>query len=396
MLRAAAISGLLSAGCEVIDLGIVPTPTVLFNVRALDADGGVVITASHNPAEWNALKLVNRDGVFLSAEEGGKLDDIMKREIERVEWKDIKDVVEDSNGLGRHMNGVLKARNIEVEKIKRAKLRVVVDCVNGAAYAAYPEFLRVLGCDVVEVFCEATGDFRRNPEPRPENLSALEHMVKDTGAHIGFATDADGDRLSIVSDEGVAIGEEYTITMVMDYYFSRVKGTGVVNYSTTSMVDHVAEKYGVKVFRAKVGEANVVQKMKEVGAVIGGEGNGGVILPDVQYTRDAMAGMALILSFLATEGKTVSELVNTYPRLYIRKEVKRFKALEEREKFYKKIFETFEGNKSVDFTDGIKIFYDEGWLHIRKSGTEPIIRFIAEGKSKRWVDELINRYTKGD
>ena len=395
MLRDAAVAGLLSVGCEVIDLGIVPTPTVLYNVKSLGADGGMVITASHNPAEWNALKLVNKEGIFLSGDEGRKLEEIMDGEIERVDWRNIKDVIEDNKGVERHISGVLDVENILVDEIRRSGLRVALDCVNGAAFSAYPDFLRSLGCDVVEVFCEATGDFRRNPEPRPENLSALEHMVRDTGADVGFATDADGDRLSVVSEEGVAIGEEYTITMAMDYWFSRVRGVGVVNYSTTSMVDFVAKKHNTRVFRAKVGEANVVQRMKEVEAIIGGEGNGGVILPDVHYTRDAMVGMALILSLLAHEKKKVSELVNAYPSLYIMKEVKRFDSLEEREKFYQDLLDTFKKKDGVDYNDGIKIFFEEGWLHIRKSGTEPIIRFIAEGEDREWVEDIVNKYAGG-
>jgi len=383
MLKNAVIAGLLSVGCEVVDLGIVPTPTILMNVKELKAQGGIAITASHNPSEWNALKIINKDGEFLSEEENKKLEEILNSDFERVRWSDIKDVQNDDNGIERHIEKIFRLKKINFELIKKKRFKVVIDCVNGASYFAYPYFLRKLGCDVIELFCEDTGDFRRNPEPVPENLKALESLVKETGADIGFATDADGDRLSIVSDEGKAIGEEYTITLGMDYWFSKVKGEGVVNTSTTSMVDFVAKKYGTIVHRAKVGEANVVKKMKEVNAVIGGEGNGGVILPEIHYTRDAMVGMVLILSLLAEKGKKFSEIIKDLPKLYMIKKTKHFDNLKERDEFYKKLFEVY--SKDAELTDGIKVFYDEGWLHLRKSGTEPIIRFICEGNDEEWV-----------
>lgn len=387
MLKNAVIAGLLSVGCEVIDLGIVPTPTVLLNVKELKAEGGIAITASHNPSEWNALKLINKNGEFLSEEEGKILDKIIEKDFERVKWSEIKDVFNDEKGVERHIERIFKLKKINFDAIIKRRFKVVIDCVNGASYFAYPHFLRRLGCDVIELFCEDTGDFRRDPEPVPENLKVLENLVKDTGADIGFATDADGDRLSIVSDRGVAIGEEYTITLALEHWFSKINGTSVVNYSTTSMVDYVAKKYKTVVLRAKVGEANVVRRMKEYNAVIGGEGNGGVILPDIQYTRDAMVGMTLILSLLTESKKTITELISQLPKLFMIKETKHFDNLDERDKFYKRLFEKY--SKNADLTDGMKIYYKEGWLHLRKSGTEPIIRFICEGENEKWVTKII-------
>ncbi len=387
MLKNAVIAGLLSVGCDVVDLGIVPTPTILLNVKELKAEGGIAITASHNPSEWNALKIINKNGEFLSEEESKQLDQIIESDFERVKWSEIKDVVNDEKGIERHIDKILRLKKINFEIIRKRKFKIVIDCVNGASYYAYPYFLRRLGCDVIELFCEDTGDFRRDPEPVPENLKALESLVKDTGADLGFATDADGDRLSIVDDKGIAIGEEYTITLALEHWFSKVKGESVVNYSTTSMVDFIAKKYNTKVHRAKVGEANVVKKMKEINAIIGGEGNGGVILPEVQYTRDAMVGMTLILSLLAETNKKISKIVEEIPKLYMIKKTRHFENLDERDKVYKLLFERY--SKNADLTDGIKIFYNEGWLHLRKSGTEPIIRFICEGNDEKWVKKMI-------
>lgn len=387
MLKNAVIAGLLSVGCDVIDLGIVPTPTVLLNVKELKAEGGIVITASHNPSEWNALKMINKNGEFLSEEEAKQLDRIIENDFERVKWSEIKDVVNDEKGIERHIDKILKLKKINFEIIRKKKFKVVIDCVNGASYFAYPYFLRRLGCDVIELFCEDTGDFRRDPEPVPQNLKALENLVKDTDADIGFATDADGDRLSIVNNLGTAIGEEYTITLTIEHWLSKIKGESVVNYSTTSMVDFVAKKYNTKVHRAKVGEANVVKKMKEINAVIGGEGNGGVILPEIQYTRDAMVGMALILSLLAETNKKISKIIEQFPKLFMIKQTKHFENLEERDRFYERLFKRY--SKNADLTDGIKIYTEKGWLHLRKSGTEPIIRFICEGVDEKWVEKMI-------
>jgi len=396
MLLDAVIAGLLSVGCEVIDLGIVPTPTLLYNVKISDAYGGIVITASHNPSEWNALKLVNKNGEFLNVDEGNELDIIYREGFDRVNSSRIKGVLLDNKGIERHINSALSIKGIDVEGIKKRRFKVGIDCANGAAFAAYPMFLRQLGCDVKEVFCEGNGEFIRKPEPIPENLKVLEKAVKENHLDIGFATDADGDRLSLISENGIAIGEEYTITLALDYWLKRKGGPGVVNYSTTSMVDFIGNKYGVRIFRAKVGEANVVYLMKKVNAPIGGEGNGGVILSGFQYTRDALVGILTVLSLLVERELKISKIINEYPNLKIVKKVVRFNDLKVRDKFFNRVknyYEKFER----DGTDGIKVFKDNGWIHIRKSGTEPIIRLIAEsGKREDALGMIEEAYKIGE
>lgn len=393
MLRDAIIAGLLSVGCEVIDLGIVPTPTLLYNVKISDVYGGIVITASHNPSEWNALKLVNKNGEFLNASEGNELDIVYREGFDRVNSSRIKGVQLDKKGVERHIDNALAIKGIDVAGIKKKRFKVGIDCVNGAAFSAYPIFLRRLGCEVKEVFCEGNGKFIRNPEPIPENLKVLEKTVKENHLDIGFATDADGDRLSLISEKGQAIGEEYTITLALDYWLKRKSGPGVVNYSTTSMVDFIGNRHGVRIFRAKVGEANVVNMMKEVNAAIGGEGNGGVILPSFQYTRDAVVGILTILSLLVEKELKISEIINEYPHLKIVKKVVRFNDLKVRDVFFNRVRNYYE-KYEIDETDGIKIFKENGWIHIRKSGTEPIIRLIAESKKREDALDMIEETNK--
>ena len=387
------ISGLIATGCNIIDLGICPTPTVLYNVKALKADGGIAITASHNPAEWNALKFIGNESTFLSSIQSKRLVSFYENNKFNLVLSDkIGELNSDNNGIKRHIDAIASLPFLNVRKLKRRKFRVAIDCVNGAGYFAFPELLRKLGCDVVKVFCEPDGNFRRNPEPLPENLSVLSKTVKKTKADLGFATDADGDRLSIVTENGVPLGEEYSLPFAVSFVLSKKKGNVVANLSTSRMIDYVAKEKGAKVFRSKVGEAHVVRKMNDVKAVIGGEGNGGIILPNILYTRDALSGIAIILQSLLESKKTVTQLKNELPEMQI---VKIRKVLKQHNKTldYQRIISELPKGL-INRVDGLRIDWKDGWLHIRKSGTEPIVRIIAEAKTKRKAEMLCAQVRK--
>jgi len=390
MVKNAVIAGLVSTGANVIDLGILPTPSVLYNVKKMKANGGIAITASHNPIKWNAMKFISQDGIFLNNKEGEHLRKIFESDsISYKDWQGIGKIHQDRNGIKRHIQGVLSHPLIDVKGIRKRKFKVVMDCCDGASYLAYPEFLRGLGCEVSTVNCENLGYFRRPPEPRPENLTELGKAVKERNADIGFATDADGDRLSIVDNKGKPIGEEYTIVLSSRFYLEKKKGPVVVNLSTTMAMDDIGKSYNIKVYRSKVGEANVVRKMKEIGAVIGGEGNGGVILPDIQYTRDALAGMTLIFQYMLEQDKSVSEIMEDVPQYHIKKEIIRFSETTQEKRFFDGIEQHFSDGK-INRDDGIKYIWNSSWLHIRKSGTEPLVRIIAEARTQKEADKMIN------
>ncbi len=390
MVKHAVVSGLLATGCDAIDLGVCPTPTVLYNVKSLKADGGIAITASHNPIEWNALKFIGKDAMFLNRKEAERLISIYENnKIKPVVWNKLGRFFQDNDGIGRHIRAVLSLTFLNVKELKKRKFRVAVDCVNGAASDVFPELLKRLGCNVVKVFCEPNGDFKRNPEPLSKNLSILGKMVKKTRADIGFATDADGDRLSIVSEKGVPLGEEYSLPLCAKFILSKKNGSIVTNFSTSRMIDYVAKEAGVRLFRAKVGEANVVKKMKDVKAVVGGEGNGGIILPDLTYTRDALCGIALCLQYLLESKRTVTQLKDELPEFSIVKKRKKLQ-FEKRKLDYKKIISKLPKGK-INQTDGLRIDWKDSWLHIRKSGTEPIIRVIAEARTKKEAERLCNK-----
>ncbi|OQX56373.1 MAG: phosphoglucosamine mutase [Candidatus Cloacimonas sp. 4484_209] len=393
MVKHSVISGLVATGCEVIDLGVCPTPTVLYNVKNLHADGGIAITASHNPSEWNALKFVNNEGTFLTRSQAKKLLDIFnKGSFKTADWQNIGVLKTDSSGIKRHIDGVLRLSFLNIRKLRRRKFRVGVDCVNGAASSAFPELLEKLGCKIKKVYCDGNGKFLRNPEPIAKNLSALGKMVSKEGLDIGFATDADGDRLSIVGNDGTPLGEEHSLALAVSYFLSKKRGNVVINLSSSRMTDDIVKTHKVKVFRSKVGEANVVKKMKQTNAVIGGEGNGGIILPEFQMTRDGMSGIALILSYLLESGKTILQLKNELPSYYIIKEKKKLNSREHKLN-YEKIIKLLPKGR-INNNDGLRIDWKDCWIHIRKSGTEPIVRIIAEAKSKKEATLLCRKVKK--
>jgi len=388
-LKNAVISGLLGTGIDVIDIDLAPTPTLLYNVKKLNASGGIVITASHNPSQWNALKLVGPSGEFLNKKEAKKFFSLEK---ENVSWKPSKDYGKleiNKEAIKKHIQGVLSTPGINPELIKSKGFKVVLDCVNGGASEAFPEFLRILGIEMQTIFCDGSGDFKRIPEPRSENLTVLSEKVKEFGADIGFATDPDGDRISIVSNEGMPIGEEYTITLATQAVLSKNKGAVVVNLSTTKSVEDIANRAGVPFYRSPVGEANVVKMMKDKKAIIGGEGNGGVINPEIQYTRDGIGAMALILQYLAEAEEPVSHIINSLPRYKMIKEAIKLESDDKGNEFLEKI-KNSNKNKNLDLSDGIRITENNRWAHIRKSGTEPILRIIAEATTVEKARALIN------
>ncbi len=391
MVRNIVIGTLLAKGNDVIDIGVCPTPTVLFNVKKLKAAGGIQISASHNPNQWNALKLLNRSGEFMSPEENVNmlrlLDDANKK---FVEWNKLGKLTGYEKGLEDHINAVLKMDYINTAKIRRRKFKVLLDCVNGAGSYSMPELLEKLGCKVIKMNCDKTGIFPRLPEPIPENLTATMRAVKKHKADIGIVVDPDVDRLVLITEKGEPFGEENTITQAVKFYLSKKKGNAVVNLSTTRAVDDVAHEFGCKVFRSSVGEANVVQKMKEVKAVIGGEGSGGVILPKVVFGRDALTGTVIMLQHLLEFGGKMSELKKSLPQYFIAKKKIELGSMNPDE-VIKLLVEKFRSGK-INLEDGLRIDFADHWVHFRKSNTEPIVRCIVEAKTKEEAERLAKKY----
>jgi phosphomannomutase len=379
--RRAVIDGCQSAGCRVTDLGIVPTPTVLFIIRKIKAKGGIVITASHNPMQWNALKFVSSQGLFLNESEFRRFNKYINagepagHATQKVELL--------KSGLQEHIHKIVSA-----VKPLQIPFRVAVDAVNGAGSIGLPRVLEEMGCKVFRLNCKFSPIFPRGPEPVSKNIGALCRFVRQCKLDIGFACDPDCDRLAIVDEQGRPIGEENTLVLATDYILGRKKGSVVTNLSTTALMDFVVRKHKARLYRTKVGEANVVSKMKSASAVIGGEGNGGVIFPDINFTRDAMVGAALIIKFLSLRGTPISEIMAGYPRYHLAK--RKVPISNERfEEKKNKIVKAFRGR--VDFTDGLKIIGDNYWLHIRPSQTEHVVRIIGESGDKAQIENYINR-----
>ena len=383
--RRAVIRGLNSTGRAVIDLGIVPTPTVLFMVRKLKASGGIVITASHNPIQWNALKFVSSKGLFLSSREFRSFarrivgeDDPGGRGHEKVETL--------PSGLEQHT-----AKIVTAIKPIHSSLRVGVDAVNGAGSLGLPLVLERMGCKVYRLNCRFAPEFPRKPEPTRENIKALCRFVSSCKLDVGFACDPDCDRLSVVDENGKAIGEENSLVLATDYVLSVKRGkkhSVVTNMSTTALMDYVTQAHGAALLRTRVGEANVVSRMKTSRAVIGGEGHGGVIYPAINFTRDAMVGAALIVKMLEKQDRSLSEIMSDYPKYYM---VKR-KLMINKEKFEEKkeaIIDAFRGK--LDYTDGVKIIGRNYWLHIRPSQTEHLVRVIGESRDRAQIENFVGK-----
>jgi len=385
MVKYAVFAGLMSSGCTVVDVDICPVPTLQIMVRELNADGGIMITASHNPVEWNALKFMREDGIFLNPSQAEELVDIYHQgEFKKVSWRDFTRIQKDKTAIDTHIAKVLKF--VDVDRIRQKKFKVAVDCCNGAGAVAAPVLLNALGCEIIAINDTPDGLFPRNPEPLPENLGSLCSATRKNNADIGFAQDADADRLAIVSEQGKCIGEDYTLALACQFILSRKPGTAVVNLSATRAIDDIANMYHSKVIRTKIGEVYVAEKMKQIDAVVGGEGNGGVIIPEINYGRDSIGGIAVILQHLAESNKTISQLVNTIPQYHIAKA----KVALESDKiftFMKKFREKYESQR-INLLDGIRVDFDDYWIHVRPSNTEPIVRIVAEAKNRERADAL--------
>ena len=385
----AVASALVSVGCDVIKLGVVSTPTVLLAVKKHKAAGGIAITASHNPPQWNAMKFIDSDGMFLGPDKAAQFLGSIEDPIEWAGWDKIGHISFDENAIADHIERILAIPYIDVELIRKAKLKVVLDSVNGAGGLCSPLLLKALGCEVIEINSEPNGIFAHPAEPLNHNLTQLEAAVSAHGADLGFATDPDVDRLSIVSNLGKCIGEELSVVLAELFVLAKNPGDIVVNLSSSMLSDDIAARFGVKVHRTKVGEINVGKKMQAINSPIGGEGNGGIICPPVNYTRDAMAGMALILGLVAQENKPLSQIVEALPKYYFAKG-----KLEVDPLILNKIMvsapEVLKGYE-IDLQDGVKAVGDKHWIHIRKSGTEPIIRVYVESDSQSRSDEICNQ-----
>ncbi|MBN2602131.1 MAG: phosphoglucosamine mutase [Candidatus Marinimicrobia bacterium] len=388
-IKSVLVNALQYAGKTVIDLGICPTPTVQFAVEDNEAAGGIVITASHNPLPWNGLKFIGPDGIFLDADEMTQLKsrriDIGEQSIHPKEKSgsiDTYDQVVDD-----HIDSVLNLPYIDEDIIKNAGFKIVVDAVNGAAYRAVPELLRQLGCEVIELNCHNDKPFPRSPEPLPENLGELNQAVIDNHADLGFAIDPDGDRLAIVSNFGKPISEEYTLVLAERLVLSKFPNLDqkvVTNLSTTMAVDDVAKQYGASVIRTAIGEINVAKKMRDIDAAIGGEGNGGVLLPEAHLGRDSLVASALILQLLAEEAKPLSELMNELPHY----EMIKLKVSHGNRDFSDLIedLKKLANPDHFDLQDGIKFIWNDSWVHLRPSNTEPIIRIYTEAQTRQLAE----------
>jgi phosphoglucosamine mutase len=387
MVKHAVVSGLLSTGSRVVDIGVCPVPTVQLQVRHRRAQGGIAITASHNPAEWNALKFISSTGLFLDAGQARELLDIYHQgEYTKVGGAELRTVEEVQGATDFHIKSILDALGPLPPAYRR--LRVVLDSCNGAGSLVAPKLIEALGAEVIPLNVTPDGSFPRPAEPLAENLGELCRLVKEHQADIGFAQDMDADRLAIVSNEGEAIGEDYTLVLAILHVLKREKGPVVANLSTTSAVADVAKKFDCPVFLTKIGEVNVTDAMQQHHAVIGGEGNGGVIYPRINFARDSLTGMALVLHLLAESGKSVTELLADIPRYTIVKE--KIECPSDRIAVALRAVRQKFGEHQLDTRDGVKVIMPDGWLLVRGSNTEPIIRVVAEAKSEQRARGMVN------
>ncbi len=383
---------LMGMGVDVIDGGLSTTPTIEMAVTKCKADGGIILTASHNPKQWNALKLLNGIGEFISAKDGEIVLEIAEKEdFDFATVDKLGKYVKDDSFIEYHISKILELPLVDVDAIKKAKFKIAIDCVNSTGGLAIPALLEKLGVKSVEkLYCEPTGKFPHNPEPIPENLGEISEVVKKSKSDLGFVVDPDVDRLAIITENGDMFGEEYTLVAVSDYILQNKKGNTVSNLSSSQALRDLTEKHKGKYFAAAVGEVNVVEKMKEVKAIIGGEGNGGVIYPELHYGRDALVGIALFLTLLAKSGKKCSGLRNTYPNYFISKN-----KIELNEEFVlddilASIQEKYKKNP-LNTEDGVKIEFDKEWVHLRKSNTEPIIRIYSESDTEGKAEHLAKK-----
>lgn len=387
------VAGTLAGqGLEVVNIGLATTPTTELAVIYEKALGGIILTASHNPMQWNALKLLNEKGEFLNAKEGEEVLKIAAEEnFDFASVEQLGKISENFTFLQKHIDNILSLNLVEVDAIKKADFTVAIDAVNSVGGIAVPALLEALGVKkVIKLNCEPTGIFAHNPEPLPEHLSEISSLVKESKADVGFVVDPDVDRLAIICEDGSMFGEEYTLVAVADYVLQHTPGNTVSNLSSSRALRDITQKRGGKYSAAAVGEVNVVTLMKQTNAVIGGEGNGGVIYPASHYGRDALVGIALFLSYLAKSKKTVSALKNEYPQYFISKNKIELTPSIDVDKILATIKNNYQLQYEVYDIDGVKIDFPTGWVHLRKSNTEPIIRIYAEAKTKEQAEAFAN------
>jgi phosphomannomutase len=389
MVRSAVLAGLLASGCEVIDLGICPTPSLQLAIKWLEADGGISITAGHNPEPWNALKFVRNDGLYLNTTQADELLDIFHQaEFAKAGWEQIQSKVEERDAIEHHLETLLRA--FDVQAIRARRLTVAVDCCNSSCSLLSPRWLEALGCDVLAVNDDPTAPFPHIPEPKPQTMAQLRAVVLAGHASIGFAHDADGERLGIVTEAGEILSEEATLALACEIRLRRETGTVVTNVSTSSSIDAIAARHGANVIRTPVGQAFISEAMIENRAVIGGEGSGGVIYPRVQLTHDSAAAVGLILEYMAESVQPISELYAELPRFTM---IKHNVAVEPNRihSLVQKVYEELERESiESDQTDGIRVLWPDGWVHIRVSNTESLIRIIAEAETAPRAHELLD------
>ena len=389
MLESAIVSGLLAVGCRPVLLGVCPVPSIAVKTSAVGAAGAIAITASHNPIEWNALKFITGRGLFVNAHQAQELLDVYHQAqfslVENIQFKRVKT---DPDPMGAHLQRL--AEYLDVETIRKPGIEVAFDCCNGAGSVLTPRFLQTLGCRTHPLYATPDGRFPRGPEPRPENLGDLCELVKKTGAAVGFAQDVDADRLAVVDERGRPIGENYTLALAVRYVLSKTPGTVVTTLSASRAIDDVAAEFGCRVVRTKIGEIHVTEALLADGGVIGGESNGGVIIPAIHPCRDSFAAMGVILEYLAASGKSVSQLVAEIPSY----EIARGRiecSTQTADRVVRELRRRYTGD-GVSTLDGIKIDRADGWVHVRPSNTEPILRLIAEATTREHADELLNRF----
>lgn len=391
MIQDLVMNTLIGLGIDVVDIGLSTTPTVEIAVPMEEAHGGIILTASHNPKQWNALKLLNEKGEFLSGAEGAEILELAeKADFDFAEVDSLGKITSSKHYIDSHIEEVVMLPLVDVKKITAANFTVAVDGVNSTGGIAIPKLLKRLGVNVIELYCEPTGHFPHNPEPLKEHLTEICSLVKKEKADLGVVVDPDVDRLAFISEDGEMFGEEYTLVACADYVLSKTPGNTVSNLSSSRALRDITEKHGGTYKASAVGEVNVVELMKETNAVIGGEGNGGIIYPESHYGRDSLVGVALFLTYLAEKQMKVSELRKTYPSYFMSKNKIELKPEMDVDDLLSKIEEQYSGEE-VTTIDGVKIDFEDHWVHLRKSNTEPIIRIYTEGKSQKAADDAAQK-----
>lgn len=394
MLKKAVLSGLLSVGCQPVEIGICPIPSIQILTKETKAVGGIAVTASHNPKEWNGLKFISREGLFLNYHQVEEFLDIYHQgEFSLVKVSQYKTPRSEENPTKPHLKKLLAF--LDVELIQQKEIRVAIDCANGAGAVLAPKFLKALRCKNIFINAVPDGSFAHQPEPLPENIAELCSTVVKEKADVGFVQDADADRLAVVNEKGEPLGEEMTLALAARHVLGKKPGAVVVNLSTSQAIDDIAEEFNVPVFRTKIGEINVVERILALQGktAIGGEGNGGVVLPDIHPCRDSFTAMGLILEFMASSGKTISELQKEIPKYFMMKD-KIEGTQEQASRIIRLLKKRYADKGKISLLDGLKIEFEDFWFHIRPSNTEPIIRLLAEARSKQKAERMLARFKK--